>query len=325
MQITEMCPNCGSELALEMVVSEIECPHCHLTLEVEINFDNEPDTPPPESAEDWTNHNVSTQIRIVNFDSKISSTAAPTSGSTMPSTDTGNLIDSKIAAATKNEEIKVAKPVQADFITSITEHERIAGTDALYVVEEEALRRAAEMRQEAEEAMRAIEEAKRAAFADAERAKEAAEEAKRMAMEEAQRARDAAEEVKRAVEAEAERAKQEAELAKQKAVEEAKNARATAASLKRQKAIAAARREAEEKARRVLAEKQRQSKPASAEAAQQKALKSAEPKANVARQKKMEEAKKKAVVAARQKAIIAAKEKARRKTRSGDQGKNDGP
>ena len=203
MQITEMCPNCGSELALDMVVSEIECPHCHLTLEVEINFDDEPDTPPSESAEDWTNHNVSTQIRIADPDSKASSTAAPTSSSPMPSTDTGNLIDSKIAAAAKNEEIKVAKPVQADFITSITEHERMAGTDALHVVEEEALRRAAETRQEAEEAMRAIEEAKRAAFADAERAKEAAEEAKRLAKEEAQRARDAAEEVKRAAEAEA--------------------------------------------------------------------------------------------------------------------------
>ena len=91
----------------------------------------------------------------------------------MPSTDTGNLIDSKIAATAKSEEIKVAKPVQADFITSITEHERLAGADALHVVEEEALRLAAETRREAEEAMRAIEEAKRAAFADAERAKEA--------------------------------------------------------------------------------------------------------------------------------------------------------
>jgi hypothetical protein len=310
MQITEMCPNCGSKLALDMGVSEIECPHCLLTLEVEISFDDQPDTPPAESAEDWTSHNVSTQIRIVGPESTVPPIERPAPASTMPTTDTGNLIDSKIAAAAKNDEIKVAKPVQADFITSITEHERMAGNDALHVVEEEALRLAAETRREAEEAMRAIEEAKRAAFADAERAKEAAEEAKCLAMEEAQRARDAAEEVKRAAEAEAERAKQEAELAKQKAVEEAKNARAAAASLKRQQAIAAARREAEEKARRVLAEKQSQSEAAAAEAA---------------RRKKIEEAKKKAVEVARQKAIVVAKEKARRKAQSGDKGKNDGP
>lgn len=259
MQITEMCPNCGSALALGMGVSEVECPHCHLTLEVEINSDDQPDTPPQQSAEDWTNHDVSTQIRIADLDSKNSSTAAPALESTMPSTDTGNLIDSKIAAAAKSKEIKVAKPVQADFITSITEHERLASADALHVVEKEALRLAAETRREAEEAMRAIEEAelaKQKAVEEAENARATAASLKRQQAIASAR-REAEEKARRVL---AEKQSQSKEPARQKALESTElkandlrqtkieEAKKKAVEVARQKAVIAAKEKARRKA-----------------------------------------------------------------------------
>jgi hypothetical protein len=207
MVVTELCPSCQSELELDTAVSEVQCPGCSLTLEIEMSFDEDPATAAPGDpgeVEEWTRENVSTAIKIVDFGadpeskstSPLSAEKAPPIAAPADSAvpDIADLMNTRVATGKKLDNIKVAKAVQVDFISSIPEHVlpvHDIGDDAVPDTSEDAT---AVQDTEAEKARRATEAAEHGkarpeaeAAARDEEKQQKIEEAKQVAMQAAKR------------------------------------------------------------------------------------------------------------------------------------------
>jgi hypothetical protein len=197
MVVTELCPSCQSELELDTAVSEVQCPGCSLTLEIEMSFDEDPATAAPGDpgeVEEWTRENGA--------DPESKSTSPPSAekapliaapaDSAVP--DIADLMNTRVATGKKLDNIKVAKAVQVDFISSIPEHVLIVhdiGDDAVLDTSEDAT---AVQDTEAEKARRATEAAEHGkarpeaeAAARDEEKQQKSEEAKQVAMQAAKR------------------------------------------------------------------------------------------------------------------------------------------